>query len=91
MRNKYSFFTLFLIGLIINFIKALLFAFALNFVGKILYRVLHEDFLPLLKRVLVSPELYQDTLILTVIMVVLSLPEVYFLAKEYYNSEENLP
>lgn len=69
-------------------IKVLLIAFVLSFVGKVLFRILHEDFMLIVKQVLVSKELYQDTLMLAVIIVILSLPRMYFDSREYFDKQD---
>lgn len=69
-------------------IKVLLIAFVLSFVGKVLFRILHEDFMLIVKQVLVSKELYQDTLMLAVIIVILSLPGMYFDSREYFDKQD---
>lgn len=88
MNKKYSFLTIFLIGIIANIIKILLISFALSFVGKVLFRILHEDFMLIVKQVLVSEELYQDTLMLAAIMTIFSLPRIYLGSREYFDKQK---
>lgn len=88
MNKKHSFLTLFSIVMAATVIKVLLIAFVLSFVGKVLFRILHEDFMLIVKQVLVSKELYQDTLMLAVIIVILSLPGMYFDSREYFDKQD---
>ena len=88
-NKKYSFRKLLLLGFLTNCIKAALLGFAICFVLQILQSILHEEFIPLVSRTIASPELYESTLIYTVIFIVFSMPNLFLSASDCYESDKN--